>query len=457
MDQPVTFQNRKGLKLVADWLLPENVERPPVVAFAHGWGSNRGSPRNRAVAERLVAAGISAFLPDLSGHGESEGDLGRLTPEDHAADLADAIDFLAAQQGIGPIGVAGSSSGAAAAAAAVAGDRRIAALVLRAPSIATRRDQAARITVPTLLLQGELDPLLRRNRLLVEVIPGEHRLCVVPGASHLFEEPGTLDIAIDETVRWFRRWLKGERLDAGGRTKAADDIAPMLPPFHFVDRAAAGRVLATRLTRFAKLDPIVIALPRGGIEVAEPIARVLGCELDVFVSRKMRAPHQPELAIGAVAEGDVVVWNEPIGDPFCASPRVRRCELERAQRELSERVAEYRIVMPRIPVEGRTVILVDDGVATGATIKAAVAALARERVARLIVAVPGGAPSTLDEIATLPGVDEVVALARPDPFFAVGQLYDEFDQVSSDQVCDALRRHRAWRSQGRTARAASSR
>jgi putative phosphoribosyl transferase len=323
--------------------------------------------------------------------------------------------------------------------------------------MAARRDDMERIAVPTLVLQGERDPLLRRSRILVDLIPGEHRLCVVPNAGHLFEEPGTLEIAVDETVRWFRRWLKGERLDAGGRRSAADDFAGASPPSHFADRRAAGEALAIRLTPFAKLDPVVIALPRGGIEVAEPIARALACDLDVFVSRKIRAPHQPELALGAVAEGDVVFWNEEIGDPFGVSPRVRHCELERSRRELEQRVAEYRVVMPRIPVEGRTIIVVDDGVATGATLRAAVTALAKERVERLVVALPGGDSATLEEISRLPGVDDFVALARPEPFFAVGQLYDEFDQVSSEAVCDALRRHRAWQRELQRAKSAAGR
>jgi predicted phosphoribosyltransferase/predicted alpha/beta-hydrolase family hydrolase len=449
MDHPLAFDNRDGVKLVAEWLRPAGRADAPVVVFAHGWGSSRASPRNRAVAEALVAAGIGAFLLDLSGHGDSGGDAESLAPADHADDVVDAIAFLRTQGATGPIGVAGSSSGAAVAAAVAAdatdGDRRIAALVLRAPSMATRFVHMAKIAIPTLVLQGEADPLLRRNRILADQIAGEHRLCTVPGAGHLFEEPGTLAIAIDETVRWFRRWLKGERLDAGGRGLEEIPGLPLPPPSHFTDRRAAGRALATNLARFARLDPIVVALPRGGIEVAEPIACALGCELDVFVSRKLRAPHQPELALGALAEGDVVVWNEEVREQLGTSLRARRDELDRVRRELATRVAEYRVALPRIPVAGRTIILVDDGVATGATLKAAITALSRERVARLVVALPGGAPSTLEEIARLPAVDDLVALARPDPFFAVGQLYDDFDQVSSEQVCEALRRHRGLR------------
>jgi hypothetical protein len=118
---------------------------------------------------------------------------------------------------------------------------------------------------------------------------------------------------------------------------------------------------------------LVLALPRGGIEVAEPIAEALGADLDVFVSRKIRAPDQPELAIGAIAEGDVVLWNEPIVRSLGLDRDEQQRALEQARRDL-ERVATYRAVAPRAPLEGRTLVVADDGVATGATLKAALKA-----------------------------------------------------------------------------------
>jgi putative phosphoribosyl transferase len=379
-----------------------------------------------------------------------------VTPQDQVEDVADAVELLAARPDVKSIGVAGSSSGAAvalaAAAAAVGG--RIAALVLRAPSADASFADARRVRAPALLIQGELDELLERNQLLVQQFPGECRLRVVSGAGHLFEEPGALATASDETVRWFRRWLNGERQDAGGRSSAAPRAAGFAPAAsHFADRPAAGRALVPRLQHLAAANPLVLALPRGGIDVAEPIARSLSADLDVFVSRKLRAPSQPELAIGALAEGDVVVWNEELLRDLEVPGRALRAELERVRAELADRVAEYRAVMPRIPIAGRTLVVVDDGVATGATLKAALAALREQRPARLVVALPGGAPDTLDEIARNPGVDELVALARPSPFFAVGELYDEFAPVSSQRVCEVLRRHCVWR-QGAAARRA---
>jgi predicted phosphoribosyltransferase len=326
--------------------------------------------------------------------------------------------------------------------AVAATDERVRALVLRAPSAATSFDDAARVTAPTLVVQGEEDHgLLERNRALVERLGGEHRLCTVAGASHLFEERGTFATAKRETVRWFERWLLGSRRAAGGEARPAEPLLEPAPT-HFVDRADAGRQLAKRLLEHRGPDTVVLALPRGGITVAEPIARELGAELDVFVSRKIRAPGQPELAIGAIAEGDTVVWNDDVLALCGVSAKARAHELEKSRRELLDRLREYRKVRPRAPLAGRTVIVVDDGVATGATLLAAITALAKEGAARVVVALPGGAPDTLDRIAARPDVSQLVALARPELFYAVGQLYDDFSPVSSAEVCEVLRRQK---------------
>ena len=446
------LRNRHGLSLAGTLLAPEGVNTPAVVVFAHGFGSSKDSPRNRGIAEALVEVGIAAFLFDFTGHGESEGDAGVAGLRGQSEDLSDVLDFLATHRELGPIGVAGSSSGGAVALAVAARDPRIRALVLRAPSADSKHADAAHVRAPTLVVQGEDDGLLERNRELEERFAGEHRLCTVAGAGHLFEEPGTFEEAQRETVRWFERWLLGARIGAGGQARPHARL-PRLEPArtHFVDRADAGGEIAKRLLSHRGARTLVLALPRGGIAVAEPIARELGAELDVFVSRKIRAPGQPELAIGAIAEGDEVVWNADILTQLGVSESARDRERERSRRELAERLREYRAVRPRAELGGRTVIVVDDGVATGATLKAAIVALANLGAKRLVVALPGGAGETLDEIARMEQVEELVALARPEPFFAVGQLYDDFSPVSSAEVCEALRRHAVWRGDDRKA------
>jgi putative phosphoribosyl transferase len=446
----IGLRNRRGLRLAASWLTPASGSGPwPAVAFAHGWGSGKASPRNLLIAENLVEHDIAALLVDFSGHGESEGRADDVTLEDQQDDLRTAIDWLATRDEIGRIGVAGSSSGAAVAAAEAVGDARVDALVLRAPSQATRRMDLARLAMPTLVIQGDEDPLLGRTRELVKTLTCENRLVVVPGAGHLFEEEGVFDDVVRETRRWFARWLAGRRVNAGGERELGH--VPVLDCAggwgrsivgRFIDRTHAGRQLADRLDRDRGAATVVLALPRGGVLVGEPIAVALGAALDVIVARKLRAPTQPELAIGAIAEGHVCYWNDDIVHALALTDDDRQWELERASVELAEHVATYRAVQPQVPVAGHTVILVDDGVATGATLRAAIAAVVQRDAARLVVALPGGPRDTLEEIDRMSEVDELVVLAVPEPFYAVGQLYESFRQVSSDEVCAALRRSR---------------
>jgi predicted phosphoribosyltransferase/alpha-beta hydrolase superfamily lysophospholipase len=440
--QRVWFQEEQGGKLAGELHVPEGVARPPVVVFAHGRGSSKASPRNRAIADALRSAGIAALLFDFRGHGESEGELEELALEDQEADLRAALGWVESNPALGPIGIAGSSSGAVAAIAVAARDARVKALVLRAPSADARRALAARIEAPTLVVLGDQDPLFERGCALVRALHCEQRLCTVPGAGHLFAEPGSFEVAVRETVSWFQRQLLGARENAGGVRPRPVPRPALADSGPFRDRCEAGRLLARQLEPRRAEHPLVLALPRGGIDVAEPIASALDADLDVFVARKIRAPDQPELAIGAVAEGGVVLWNEPIVRSLGLRPEERARQLDLALGELEERAAWYRAVAPRTPIAGRTVLLTDDGVATGATLKAALQGIRAERPARIVVALPGGPSDTLDEIAATPGVDELIVLVVPEPFWAVGQLYESFAQVSSERVCEVLRQRR---------------
>jgi putative phosphoribosyl transferase len=206
----------------------------------------------------------------------------------------------------------------------------------------------------------------------------------------------------------------------------------------FKDRRHAGRLLAERLDALAAERPVVLALPRGGVPVAYEVAARLDAPLDVLVVRKLGAPDHPELGIGALAEGGSGVLDQEA----VAALRVGRDELDALvateRTELARRVRTYRGDRPRIPVAGRTVILVDDGLATGGTARAAVAAVAAGKPARLVVAVPVGAPGAADRLAATAGV-EVVVLAEPPDFHAVGAWYECFDQTSDEEVLDLLR------------------
>ncbi len=201
----------------------------------------------------------------------------------------------------------------------------------------------------------------------------------------------------------------------------------------FRDRTEAGQLLADRLRQFENSeDAIVLALPRGGVPVGFEIATRLGLSLDVFVVRKLGVPGQRELAMGAIASGGIRVLNE---DVLRAMPQAAATVAEvtsEETREVERRERDYRQDRPAPELEGRTVILVDDGLATGATMLAAIAALRQKDPAKIVVAVPVCPPETLAEINRVS--DENVILFAPDWFRGVGQFYENFAQVSDETV-----------------------
>jgi predicted phosphoribosyltransferase len=209
----------------------------------------------------------------------------------------------------------------------------------------------------------------------------------------------------------------------------------------YADRREAGRALAKALGAYAgHPDVIVLALPRGGVPVAFEVAEALGAPLDVFLVRKLGFPGNEEFAIGAIASGGVRVLNEPIlaryGVPAAAVEAIARAEAQ----ELARRELSYRGDLPRLDVRNRTVIVVDDGLATGFSMRAAVTALRSLGPRRIVVAVPVGPADTVEELRRL--ADEVMCPATPEPFLAVGRFYDLFDQTSDREVKDFLARAR---------------
>ena len=206
-------------------------------------------------------------------------------------------------------------------------------------------------------------------------------------------------------------------------------------PFH--DRSEAGRMLGALLSRYAG-DPrvLVLALPRGGAPVAFEVARALDAPLEVFLVRKLGVPHQEELAMGAIATGGVRVLNKEVIEELAISRAVIESVTARERKELERREGTYRDGRPAPMIEGRTVILVDDGLATGSTMRAAIAALREQRPARIVVAVPVAAAETCEALAR--EVDEVVCAQTPAPFFAVGRWYRDFSPTMDREVHDLL-------------------
>lgn len=207
---------------------------------------------------------------------------------------------------------------------------------------------------------------------------------------------------------------------------------------HFTDRSGAGRALAAHLMAYvAQPDTLILALPRGGVPVGFQVARALGAPLDLILARKLGAPGQDELALGAIAEGGVQVLNDDLVASLAISPatirRLARCEAG----EIARQARAYRGGRPAPELRGRTVILVDDGLATGATMRAAIAAVRAQRPARTVVATPVAARQSAEELAPL--VDELVVVERPEELGAIGLWYDDFAPVGDDEVRGLLR------------------
>lgn len=207
----------------------------------------------------------------------------------------------------------------------------------------------------------------------------------------------------------------------------------------FQDRVEAGQILAESLDAYKnRPDVVVLALPRGGVPVAFEVARALNAPLDIFLVRKLGVPGHEELAMGAIASGGVRTINEDVVQTLGIPDEVIDAVTAKEQQELERREHLYRDGRPPLDVRGRTVILIDDGLATGSTMRAAAAALRKQRPARIVVAVPVGAASTCDEFRR--EVDEAICAVTPEPFFAISLWYRDFTQTTDDEVRDLLAR-----------------
>jgi predicted phosphoribosyltransferase/dienelactone hydrolase len=431
-----------AVRLEGELVVPAGAEG--IVLFAHGSGSSRWSARNRRVAAALHEARVATLLFDL------------LTAEEEAEDRQTArwrfdIPFLserlmaatvwASQQraieGL-PIGYFGASTGAAAALVAAA---RFGEAIRAVVSRGGRPDLAGaalpRVLAPTLLIVGSRDEqVLSLNRAALAVLRCPKQLILVPGATHLFEEPGTLEEVSRLAAQWFRSQFVPAR---GSRRAAASGNGHAREPFEipFRDRREAGRALARWLGGYAgRADVLVLALPRGGVPVAWEVARALRAPLDVFLVRKLGMPGQPELAMGAIASGGVRVLDTDLVERF-GIPRDRIDAVTREEeRELRRRERSYRGDRAPLDLRGRAVLLVDDGLATGSSMRAAIAAVRRLGPKEIVVAVPVAPAATCRDLAGL--ADDVVCVASPDPFLAVGRFYENFEQTTDEEVRDLL-------------------
>jgi putative phosphoribosyl transferase len=205
----------------------------------------------------------------------------------------------------------------------------------------------------------------------------------------------------------------------------------------FRDRAHAGQLLSHKLKAYAdRRDVLILALPRGGVPVAREIARFLHAPLDVFLVRKLGAPGQEELAMGAIASGGVRVLNDEVVQALRVSSRVIDFVTARESQELARREHLYRDGRPAHEIAGRTLIVADDGLATGSTMRAAIAALRQAEPQRIVIAVPIAAAPTCKELGE--EVDELVCLHTPEPFYSVGFWYEDFSQTGDEEIREIL-------------------
>jgi predicted phosphoribosyltransferase len=223
----------------------------------------------------------------------------------------------------------------------------------------------------------------------------------------------------------------------------------------FHDRREAGQLLGRQLAAYTDRDDVVVlALPRGGVPVGYEVARALRAPLDVFVVRKLGVPWQPELAMGAVAGKGTEVLNGSVVTAYNIPPHVIRAVAEREGRELQRRLLEYRGARPLLDLRDRVVILVDDGLATGSTMRAAISAIRLERPRRVVAAVPVAAPQACRELRDI--VDELICLRTPPDFSAVGRWYTDFSQTTDEDVRELLS-HETTRRDSHDAHAAGRR
>lgn len=209
----------------------------------------------------------------------------------------------------------------------------------------------------------------------------------------------------------------------------------------FSDRIDAGRRLAERLASYVSRSPVVLGLPRGGVPVAAEVAKKLKAPLDIILVRKLGLPGHPEYAMGAIGESDVryVDWNV-VSDFGVSASQLSRV-VEREQAEIRNRTVKFRAERPRADLDRRTVIIVDDGIATGSTVMAAVRVARALGAQPVVVATPVAPPETVERLRRV--ADEVVTLETPSPFYAVGQAYLNFEQTTDDEVVRILRRTRS--------------
>jgi predicted phosphoribosyltransferase/dienelactone hydrolase len=460
-----------GRRLEGDLDIPTRAKA--VILFAHGSGSNRHNKRNQYVAEVLNKTGFATLLVDL------------LSPEEKAADIASGhlrynIELLAGrfrevtkwllqqpQTKNLEIGYFGSSTGAAAAASAAANfsnsNNIVKALVLYGGRLDLAEGQLSKIIAPTLLIVGGSDEstVIGINKTALKELKNakDRELALIPGPDHLFEEPGKMEEIAKIAAEWFEIYLLYSRKKFENKyAQKTKDFGLLLSSIFrdkphiqikFKDRVAAGEMLAALLGKYKKEERddtataiTVAGIPRGGVVVADTVAKKLSIRVfDIVISRKLRAPNNPENAIGAITQDGSVYLENSLLESMTVSNQYLETEKSEQKKEIDRRMGLYRPETDKeYNIKGRTVILIDDGAATGATIIAATAWIRKQNPKRLIIALPV-APSQV-KMALRQQADDLEVIYAPSNFASVEQFYQNFDVVSDQEIIKLLEQYR---------------
>jgi predicted phosphoribosyltransferase/pimeloyl-ACP methyl ester carboxylesterase len=430
-----------------------------IVLFAHGSGSSRYSSRNQFVANVLNNKGIATLLVDLLSQEEKSIDEEtrhlRYNIELLTGRFTAVTNWLVQQPETRDlkIGYFGSSTGAAAALIAAARLDLAKAIVTRGgrPDLADE-STLHQLKASTLFIAGGKDtPVIAMNKRALGLLSNAEarELAIIPGATHLFQEPGKMEEVAQITADWFECYLLGTRKTNFHNKYARNTREGFFPSprekhafqIKFKDRFAAGEILASLLGKYknGRGNVTVLGIARGGIVVADATAEKLDADFDIIVSRKLRSPHNSESAIGAIMhDGSVYLdtlileTQHDISDEYIAMEKLEQ------KKEIERRLRVYRPNNREYKIKDRIVILVDDGIATGASVIAAARWIRKHKPKRLIIATPVAPKQVVKSLKN--EADEIEVIRNPSNFKAVEQFYQHFDAISDDRIVQIAKR-----------------
>jgi putative phosphoribosyl transferase len=437
--------------LEGDLVIPPSAHA--IIIFAHGSGSSRHSTRNQYVAHTLNERGFATLLIDLLNQQEKKLDEEtrhfRYNVELLAKRFAIVTEWILQETDAAglKIGYFGSSTGAAAAFIAADGFKdAIKTIVCRGgrPDLAASRDVLQNIYAPTLLIVGGNDACVTaiNKSALSQLSNAEAReLAIIPGASHLFEEPGKMEEVAQVAAEWFECYLlrNGKKFENRYAESKFGGIWSSLKnrsiDIKIKDRASAGQMLSSALSKY-KGNLTVIGIARGGFVVADALAKKLDVKPDIIVAMRLRSPYNPENALGAIMQdGSFYVDEKVIQDLKLPQDYIENEKSEQTK-EIQRRLAAYRPKQKDYAINGRNVILVDDGAATGATIIVAARWIKTQNPTRLIIALPIASKKAAKLLKA--EADRVEVIRTPSKFGSVEQFYQDFSPVTDEEIISLI-------------------